>query len=239
MGNILSILCKSLRPQRIYFNQAERAKAAEILRLKCKITKIYGVIIKQEEKTDEYTAEESPFKLCMLVLPRNPKIIKKKDYNISLRGYPEFVGKISTASPAKLAFIAIRGYVDIHLELEHRDHHHDCINPWHHNFVTKGFNQNHKACQRFAWKLKIREDSGRFSKEERTYVPAEEAEPPCTCEEPCIYNRRKSTATDWNHPEKRPHFKKFIDASLPGVELYPWVEAETRDIVLQADSNLE
>ena len=117
MGCILSFLCNSLRPQTIYFDQRARRKAIEILRDKFKIKEVQGLIINLNKKTNKYTRIESPKKNSKFVDPTDPKIIKKEYYKVPMKRYPEFNGKIAFASAAKLAFIAVKGYVVKNWEL--------------------------------------------------------------------------------------------------------------------------
>ena len=219
MGCILSFLCNSLRPQTIYFDQRARRKAIEILRDTFKITEVQGLIIKLNKKTNKYTRIESPKKICIFVDPQDPEIINKEYYNVRLKRHPEFNGKIEFASAAKLAFIAIKGYVVRNWELEHVCHHHNCINPNHHNFVTKADNLKRKACQCEPHELKKRDNKGRFVKAQRTHVDASDS---CPFEPKCIFNLVQSIAKHWKDPGRRTIYKEVIGESLPDVRMSPF-----------------
>lgn len=213
----------SPEPQQLEFSDAERTKSGDLLVDTFKI-EVQGVVIAHNQQTNQYQiAAETVHKICIFVEPKRGDIQNKKDYDVDLRKCQELNHKIGTASAAKLAYIAVRGFVIPNLELEHVCHHHQCINPYHHNFATKSDNQKRKACFKKPDEIKLR-NKGQFCKAQggpRTHVPKEEIDW-CHCRPKCIYNLAQVNASDWQIPEIKAIIKELVEACIPGVEMQPF-----------------
>ena len=170
-----------------------------------------GPHVTLDAETNKYTADESPNTICILVGPKDKNIVDPKYYIIHVADYPELRDlPMVTVSPAKLACIAVRGYTIPGLELEHLDHHHNCITHVHHHFTTMGINQQRKVDQVPPHELKVRDEHGRFTKTLRTHVPA-------TCNHGPV-----STAKDWKDIRKRIVYEKLIQTALPRIKMAPF-----------------
>ena len=214
---------QAIKAKRIEFSKKVRKKAREILQNKFRIDSIYGVHVDLDKKSKKYIFDESPNKICILVFPKNKKmVVDAIFYDVDLRNYAEFKGiGITSASAAKLAWIAVTGYLYSDFDLEHLDDHHNCINPQHQHPVPRSLNQKRKICKLDPHELKQRNEKGQFHKTQkyRTHVPA-------TCDHGpgipnCIYNLIKSTPKDWQNPEKNSIYKKLVRNSLPHIKLSP------------------
>lgn len=214
---------RSNKPIRRYLPRRARRKALEILRDEFWIHSIYGANVYLDEEEKTYTSDESPNKICIFVLPSKHKELEEKIYHYEdLTPYTEFDGTgIESACAALLAWIAVRGWIAVNpgWELEHLDHHHQCINPNHHRWVPKSLNQHRKKCKKPPHKHKDRDDKGRWVKSQnpdgkpKTHVPLEEVREWCDCTEMCIYNLIQSTPADWAIPGKRDEYRKLVKNS--------------------------
>ena len=207
---------KAAKPKQIKLSKKIREKAREILQTTFHVHSIYGVHVYVDEETKTYTFDESPDKICILVFPKkSKKFVDPIFYDVDLRSYKEFKGTgITSASAAKLAWIAVEGYVCPELELEHRCHRHNCINAKHQHPVPKSLNQQLKKCHVESHKLKQRNQKGHFNKAQKakTHVPA-------TCDHgpdvpQCIHNLIQSTAKDWKHPERMSIYQQLVKSAF-------------------------
>ena len=213
---------KKAKNGKIYVGWRVRRKSRQILQDGFRIKAIYGVVLDYDEKTGRYSPDESPNKICILVHPKKDGILDPIYHDVDLSNYPEFAEYgITTASPAKLAHIAVKGWVYPELDLEHLDHHHGCINPHHHHPVPRKLNQYRKIHKKPAHKLCLRdEETGRFIKRMklRTYIPAEcdhDPEPNCT------FNLVNSTPKHWETGAQRRIYQSLVQKSLPKFKLSP------------------
>lgn len=214
---------ESPQPQKEEFSQEIRDLALQILQTKYRINFIYGVHVEWDAKTKKYEIkDESPNEICILARLKG-KAGNRKDQDFDLRAYPEFRAlNIPTASAAKLAFIALVGYVIRNLELEHVCHRHMCININHHFWVTKKNNLHREACKKDLLDEQQERNQGQFGpmKGSKTFVKT-------TCDHgpdipQCMFNLCVNDASRWQKPKEKRIFYDLIQKSIPGVILSPF-----------------
>ena len=212
-------------PKQTFLSEEVRRIAKRILETQFRIIGILGVNVffnKDKKSKNKFSIRQSADKICILVVPKERFNDNSIHQTINLWDYPAFADAgITSASAAKLAFIAVNGWITEGYDCEHRCHHHHCINPKHHHFVPRADNIKRKAHQKKSHELRSRNSGGQFKpKKSKTSVVAEcNHGRGCT---KCIHNIGYNKSVDWKDPDKKSKFKELVQEHLPDFKMAPF-----------------